>query len=253
MHLLGAERKRFYEILRFSGSEKLKKEEKQEIARLKRENAKLKRENEYLNHRIEKLSPKEVKNIPHERELFLSSADVDKYKGYLRYLIGQFKFSLIYRIYDRIFFALRKVILASKIWRYLPIALGVIGMILQFLLTLGSVVVLLPVIAIASLLWLGFSVFEFARHRRALKKIVSGNKIYFLYPIKKPKKDGIFYETMREFARDGVVFAVTSSYTLCGAGAVRKVGDNAYFIHTSFYYSFVKEAEKASADVVKVY
>ena len=87
---------------------KLKKDEKQEIARLKKENARLKRENEYLNHRIEKLSPKEVKNIPHEREMFLSSADVDKYKGYFGYLIGQFKFSLVYRIYDRVFFALRK-------------------------------------------------------------------------------------------------------------------------------------------------
>lgn len=236
------------------------KEKNTELERLKRENAKLraknkklKNENEYLNHRIEKLSPKEVKNIPHERELFLSSADVDKYKGYFRYLIGQFKFSLVYKIYDRIFFALRKVILASKIWRYLPIVLGVLGVVLQALLAFGSVVVLFPVCIVATLLFLAVSIFEFARHRRALLREVRGRKLYFLYPVQKPKKDSFFYNTMQAFARDGVVFAVTSSFALSGFGAVRKVSENVYFIHTSFYYTFVREAMAASADVVKVY
>lgn len=221
--------------------------------RLKRENARLRRENEYLNHRIEKLSPKEAKNVSREKEMFLSSCDVDKYKGYFPYLFGQFKFSLVYRIYDRIFFALRKIILASKIWRYLPIVLGILGVILQTLLALGSVVVLLPVCIIATLVFFAVSVFEFAHRKRELLKMVSGQKIYFLYPAKTPKKDGFFYETMREFARDGVVFAVTPSFMLSGFGAVRKAGENVYFIHTSFYYHFRKAAEAASADVVKVY
>ncbi|MBQ8403569.1 MAG: hypothetical protein IJX55_03980 [Clostridia bacterium] len=229
------------------------KEKNSELARLKRENAKLRRENEYLNHRIEKLSPKEAKNVSHEKEMFLSSCDVDKYKGYFPYLFGQFKFSLVYRIYDRIFFALRKIILASKIWRYLPIVLGVLGVILQSLLALGSVVVLLPVTAIISLLVFALSIFAFAKHKRDLLRDVRGRRIYFLYPAKKPKKDGFFYETMQAFAKDGVVFAVTSSITLCGIGAVRKVSENVYFVHTSFYYHFRKEAEAASADVVKVY
>jgi hypothetical protein len=130
------------------------KEKDTELARLKRENAKLRRENEYLSHRIEKLSPKEAKNITQERELFLSSADVDKYKGYFPYLIGRFKLSFVYRIYDRIFFALRKLLLASKIWRYLPVAAGVI---LQTILALGSVVVLLPVSVTAALVFFAFS------------------------------------------------------------------------------------------------
>ncbi len=229
------------------------KEKNSELARLKRENAKLRRENEYLNHRIEKLSPKEAKNVSQEKEMFLFAADVDKYKGYFPYLFGQFKFSLVYRIYDRIFFALRKFILASKIWRYLPIVLGVLGVILQTLLALGSVVVLLPVCIIATLVFFAVSVFEFARHKRELLKTVSGRKIYFLYPAKKPKKDGFFYETMQVFARDGVVFAVTPSFALSGFGAVRRVSENVYFIHTSFYYHFKKAAEAAGSDVVKVY
>ncbi len=231
----------------------MSKSTQQEIARLRRENARLRRENEYLNHRIEKLSPKEAKNISHEKEIFLSSGDVDKYKGYFSYLFGQFKISLVYRIYDKIFFALRKVLLASKIWRWLPIVLGVLGVILQSLLALGSVVILLPVFFIATLLFLAVSVFEFARHKRELLKAIRGRKIYFLYPAKRPRKDGFFYESMQAFARDGVVFAVTPSFALSGFGAVRKVGENVYFIHTSFYYHFRKSAEAASADVVKVY
>ena len=229
------------------------KENKSELARLRSENAKLRRENEYLNHRIEKLSPKEAKNIPREREIFLSAADIDGYKGYFGYLIGRFKLSLVYRIYDRMFFAFRKFILASKIWRYLPAVLGVIGVVLQTLLALGSVVVLLPVCIVAALIFFAASAFEFARHRRELTQAVRGKKIYFLYPAKKPKKDSFFYDTMRVFARDGVVFAVTPYFSLSGFGAVRKAGENIYFIHASFYYTFVRKAEKESAYTVKVY
>jgi hypothetical protein len=229
------------------------KEKNTELARLKRENAKLRRENEYLSHRIEKLSPKEAKNITQERELFLSSADVDKYKGYFPYLIGRFKLSFVYRIYDRIFFALRKLLLASKIWRYLPVAAGVAGVILQTILALGSVVVLLPVSVTAALVFFAASAFEFARHRRELTQAVRGKKIYFLYPAKKPKKYSFFYDTMRVFACDGIAFAVTPYFSLSGFGGVRKAGESFYFIHTSFYYTFARKAEKESAYTVKVY
>jgi hypothetical protein len=108
----------------------LNKREKQEYARMRRENARLRRENEYLQHRIEKLSPKEAKNVPPERELFYELDDVDDHGGYIGYLIGRFRLSLIYRLYDKIFFALRKVILASRIWKYAPIVLGVLAAVL---------------------------------------------------------------------------------------------------------------------------
>ena len=227
--------------------------EKSELSRLKRENARLKKENEYLNHRLEKLSPKEVKNMPHDRELFLSSGDVDKYKGYFGYLFAHLKVSWVYRIYDRVFFALRKVILASKIWKYIPIVLGVFGVIFQFLLTLGSVVVLLPFIIVLSAFFLAFSIISFARKRLELLRVAAGRRVYFLYPAVRPRKDGFFYETMQSFARDGIVFTVTSSYTLCGFGAARKVSEGVYFIHTSFYYTFIKKAEKSGREIVKVY
>ncbi len=231
----------------------MSKSTQQEMARLRRENARLRRENDYLNHRIEKLSPKEAKNITREKEMFLSAGDVDSYKGYFQYIFGRFKFSFIYRTYDRIFFALRKIILASKIWRWLPVILGVLGVILQSVLALGSVVLLLPVLFVASLVIFAFSAVKFARHRQNLLEAVSGRKIYFLYPAKKPRKDGFFYETMQTFAEDGVVFAVTESFALTGLDAVQKVSENVYFIHTGFYYNFYRAAEDASADVVKIY
>ena len=231
----------------------MNKREKQEYARIRRENARLRRENEYLQHRIEKLSPKEAKNVPPERELFYELDDVDEYGGYFGYLIGRFKLSLIYRVYDKIFFAFRKVILASRIWKYAPIVLGVLAAFLQGVLAFGSLVVLLPVVLLATVVFLVLSLAAFAKHKQRLLREVRGRTVYFMYPIKKPRKDGIFYETMQQFSRDGVVFAVSPSFRLCGFGAVRKVSENVYFIHTSFYYSFKKKATELCADVVKVY
>jgi len=231
----------------------LNKREKQEYARIKRENARLRRENEYLQHRIEKLSPKDAKNVPPERELFYELDDVDEYGGYFSYLFARFKLSLIYRIYDKVFFALRKIILASRIWRYAPIVLGVLAAVFQGVLAFGSLVVLLPLALAATVVFLVFSLAAFAKHKRELLAEVRGRKIYFMYPAKKPRKDGIFYETMQQFSRDGVVFAVSSSFPLCGFGAVKKVSENVYFIHTSFYYRFKEEATALCTDVVKVY
>ncbi|MBQ8447816.1 MAG: hypothetical protein IJX27_02660 [Clostridia bacterium] len=231
----------------------MNKREKQELLRLKRENARLRRENEYLNHRIEKLSPKEAKNVSPERELFYELDDVDEYNGYFGYLISRFKLSLVYRVYDKIFFAFRKIILASRIWKYAPIVLGALAAVLQAVLAFGSAVVLLPLAFTVSAVFFLLSLFAFAKHRRELLRDVRGRKIYFMYPSKKPRKDGIFYETMQQFSRDGVVFAVSPSLPLCGFGGVRKVSENVYFIHTSFYYKFKEEAYKICTDIVKVY
>ncbi len=231
----------------------MSKSTQQEIARLRRENARLRRENDYLNHRIERLFPKEAKNITRQEEMFLSAGDVDSYSGYFQYIFSRFKFSHIYRTYDRIFFTLRKIILASKIWRWLPVILSVLGIVLQSILALGSAVLILPILFVASLVFLTVSTLKFARHRKKLLEVVSGQKIYFLFPAKKPRKDGFFYETMQTFAKDGVVFAVTPSFGLTGPDAVQKIGENVYFIHTSFYYNFHRAVEDASADVVKIY
>lgn len=231
----------------------MSKQEKQEYDRIRRENARLRRENEYLNHRIEKLSPKEAKNVPPERELFYGLDNIDAYKSYLGYLTARFRLSLIYRVYDKVFFALRKIILASRIWRYAPIVLGVLAAVFQGVLAFGSLLVLLPVALLASVIFLVLSLSAFAKHRRELLGAVRGQKIYFLYPVKKPRKDGIFYETMQSFSRDGVVFAVSPSFRLCGFGVVKKTGENVYFIHTSFYYTFRSEATALASDVVKLY
>ena len=231
----------------------MNKREKAELLRLKRENARLRRENEYLAHRIEKLSPKEAKKLPRERELFYGLDDADEYSGYFSYLVGRFKLSLIYRVYDKIFFAFRKVILASRIWKYAPLVLGVLAAVLQGVLAFGSAVVLLPIALVGTVVFLALSLAAFEKHKRELLRTVRGRKVYFMYPAKKPRKDGIFYETMHQFSGDGVVFAVSPSFALCGFGAVKKASENVYFIHTSFYYRFREEAQSLASDVVKVY
>lgn len=231
----------------------MKNNDRAELRLLRAENARLKRENEYLNHRLEKLSPKEAKNMPREKDLFLYSCEVENYKGYFGYLFGSFKLSLVYRIYDRIFFGLRKIILASKIWRYLPVVLSILGVIFQFLLTFGSVILILPTAIVGSLVFLAASLVSYAKKKRKLLSFLRGQKIYFMFASKKPRKDGAFYDSVNKFSKDGTVFVVTPSFSLCGFGAVKKIGKNAYFIHVSFYYSFRKKATEISKDTVKIY
>jgi hypothetical protein len=226
---------------------------KDEIKSLRRENARLKKDNAYLTHRLEQLAPKDIKDMPHDKELFLSAGDIDNHKGYFSYLIGRMKLSAVYRLYDRVFFALKKLMLASKIWRYLPVALGVIGVISQFMLTLGSVVVIFPIMLVATVFFLAFSAVSYAGRRKELLRAIKGKRIYFMYPPVKPAKDGAFYASMQGFAGDGIVFAVTSSFLLCGISGAGKVSENVYFIHTSFYYTFGKKAVSAASDTVKIY
>lgn len=231
----------------------MKNNDRSELRLLKAENARLKRENEYLKHRLEKLSPKEVSNMPQDKELFLSSCEVEKYNGYFGYLLGRFRLSLIYRIYDKLFFSLRKIILASKIWRYLPIILSAFGVMIQFLLALGSVVLILPAAIAGSILLLIVSVFSYAEKKRKLLRLVQGKRMYLMFAPKKPRKNGVFYDSISEFSKDGPVFVITPSFSLCGFGAIKKIGENAYFMHVGFYYSFIKKAMNLSSDTVKIY
>lgn len=225
-----------------------------EIARLKKENKKLKRENAYLVHRLETISPKEAKQTSRERELFVKMDDVDGAQGYFRYLLGRFRLTLVYRVYDRIFFALRKYIFASKVWNNLIIILAIFGTSVQAVLTFGSVLVLLPATAVATAVFALFSAYS---HKVLCKKMLSETKdkrVYFMFLRAKPSKDGVFYATARDFASDGTVFAVTNSHKMCDFHAMRKYSEGIYFIHTSFYFTLIKAMEKTGKkDIVKMF
>ncbi|MBO5006459.1 MAG: hypothetical protein J6C89_03340 [Clostridia bacterium] len=227
---------------------------KREIARLKKENKELKRKNEYLSHRLARFSPGEAKNITRERELFQKSERVERAHGYFRYLFGLFKLTLVYRIYDRTFFALRKYILASKIWRNTVIILAVFGTSLQAVLTFGSVLVLLPATVMGAVLFALLSAYSYGKMKTKLLSCLSGKRVYFLYPAARPRKNGAFYESMRLFSADGAVIAVTHSPALCAWRAVRKLYGNVYFIHTSFYYTLIKAMIKnGKNEIIKIF
>lgn len=225
-----------------------------EIERLKKENRRLRRENAYLSHRLERISPREGKNTSRERELFLKSERVERAHGYFRYVFGLFKLTLIYRIYDRIFFALRKYILASRIWRNILIIFAIFGTSLQAIITFGSVLVLLPTAALSVLVFAVFSAYSYKKQTGKLLALISGKKAYFLYPAAVPQKGRAFYESMRLFSADGAVFAVTHSFSLCKWRAVRKLYGNVYFIHTSFYYTLIKAMIKnGKNEIIKIF
>ena len=227
---------------------------KDEIARLKKENKKLRRENAYLSHRIETLSPKETKNISRERELFLKMDDVDSSTGYFRYLLSRFKLTLVYRVYDRVFFALRKYVLASKIWNNIIIILAIFGTSVQAVLTFGSVIVLLPTTLLITAVLTLFSAYSYKKLCRRMLAEINGKRVYFIFLREKPCKNGVFYATARDLSEDGTVFAVTHSASLCNFRASRKYADGIYFVHTSFYFTLAKALKKAGKkDIVKMF
>ncbi len=225
-----------------------------EIARLKKENKKLLRENEYLSHRLSRLSPKESGERSHERELFLSSQRIERSHGYFRYIFGLFKLTPIYRIYDRIFFTLRKYILASKIWRNTLIILALFGTSVQALLTFGSVLVLLPTAALCAGIFAAFSAHSYKKQKEKLLSLLKGKKIYFLYPAAKPRERGTFLESMRLFSADGAVIAVTDRPSLCAWRGAKMLYSDVYFMHTSFYFTFIKALlKRGENEIVKIF
>ena len=226
---------------------------KKELSYAKREVGRLRRENEYLSHRISLLSPSERKDIKRDEELFLTSDDIDSSRGYFGYIIRKFKLTFIYKLYDRTFFAIRKYLFASRLWKNFLIILAIFGTSFQAIITFGSVLVILPS---ALLLSAVFGIFSFFSYRNARKKLLAeseGKKMYFLYARKK-KRGNFFHCTVNELSARGKVFIVTPYFSSCGFSMMKKTDENICFIHTSFYFGFISHAAKRNhKDIVKIY
>ena len=202
---------------------------KKELSYAKREVGRLRRENEYLSHRISLLSPSERKDIKRDEELFLTSDDIDSSRGYFGYIIRKFKLTFIYKLYDRTFFAIRKYLFASRLWKNFLIILAIFGTSFQAIITFGSVLVILPSVLLLSAV---FGIFSFFSYRR-------GN---------------FFYSVANELSARGKVFIVTPYFSSCGFSMMKKTDENICFIHTSFYFGFISHAAKRNhKDIVKIY
>lgn len=233
--------------------EKEREELIKELSYAKREVGKLRRENEYLSHRIALLSPSERKDIKRDEELFLTSDDIDSSRGYFGYIIRKFKLTFIYKLYDRTFFAIRKYLFASRLWKNFLIILAIFGTSFQAIITFGSVLVILPS---ALLLSAVFGIFSFFSYRNARKKLLAesdGQRMYFLYARKKKRGD-FFHGTVNELSARGKVFIVTPYFSSCGFSMMKKTDGNVCFIHTSFYFGFISQAAKRNhKNIVKIY
>ncbi len=234
---------------------KSKNKQERELTKLKWENRRLKRENAYLVHRLETISPNEAKRIPRDREFFMKIDDMNESKTYFSYLFTRFRLTRVYRVYDRIFFVLRKYFSASKIWNNFVVILSILGISIQSLLTFGTVLVLLPVTLILTAVISAVSIFS---HNFLCKKMLhetDGKKTYFMFLRCVPRKNGIFYKTAQKFADDGAtVLIVTGSHKLCNFNSVHKYDEGIYFIHSSFYFVLIKAMTKnGKNDIIKIF
>ncbi len=221
------------------------------IAEAEKEIKRLRRENGYLKRRLHSLSPREVEGTKREEELFFTAGSIDRASGYFGYLLSKFKLSFIYKLYDKLFYAIRKYLLASRIWKNILIFLALFGTSIQALLSFGAFLVIFPAVLAAAAI---FMLISFFAYRKAQKELFAaiGEKIYFLY-LRGKKESAYFCALERALSRDGDVFVVTPYFSLTGFSAVKKRAARMYFIHTSFYFRFSSLAEKRGKRIVKIY
>ena len=99
-----------------------------ELGRLREENKRLSRENEYLRHRVEQLGERKRESgredaIMAER---LATVHTSRVSGYLDFAFLRLRTSRWFRIYDKTSFAVRGLLLASKLFR---IGMGIFALV----------------------------------------------------------------------------------------------------------------------------
>ncbi len=212
-------------------------------ANLETENRRLRRENEYLRHRLAALGD----HGGAEKTSRFSSrfADVSRMAAsshkhtYLGYLVGRFKVSMIFRLWDRTRFAVRGFFLATKIWNFLVWLFIILGFGTQFVLFVSAAMILLPAVLVMSLVIGIAGVFT---RKRLLKVLKSASKARFfvVFAPKGWEKHEFFCRMMEDFSQKGVVFLVFSSFSACGYRGVRMLSPHMFAVHISSYF-FMKK------------
>ena len=221
--------------------------EKEKIRKLKAENRRLRQENEYLRHYLSLEKQPEGEEPPSESEQMFVKQAVRKSAlqagNYFGYLLGRFRKSRVFRLYDKTRFAVKGIFFARKIWIFSVGFITFLGIGAQVLLAAGFVTVFLPAMLIfcAGLGLYGY--FAYRKWNKYFSSVLAEQKLYFIFL--STKKPGAYLNRWsRALARDGTVFLVSFSFRGCGFSSVTHTDENIYTIHVSYYFSLVKRLDQ---------
>ncbi len=210
---------------------------------LEAENRCLRRENEYLRHRLAALGEKSgagESSAFSARFADISRMAVSSHRHtYLGYLVGRFKVSMLFRLWDKTRFAVRGFFLATKIWNFLVWLFVILGFGTQFVLLVGAAMILLPAVLVASLV-IGIAGIFTRKRLLAVFKSAPKERFFVIFAPKGWEKHDFFRRMTDDFAQKGVVFLVFSSLSACGYQGLRMLSPNLFAVHISCYF-FMKK------------
>lgn len=209
---------------------------------LRAENKSLKKENEYLRHRLEQLGERSREKSKEQAVLLgvLATTHVSRAKTYFGYLLFRLRTNRWFRIFDKTSFAVRGLLLASKIWRIAMALFALIGIGAQVILVIGIFAVLLPAAAIFSVLMATIGFFSYRKWNSYFQKTVQGQKIYILFLPKKYKRGDFVFRMANAFSEGGIVFGVSRSVFNGGFFRLKKENERFYLIPFGYYFSLRK-------------
>ena len=210
------------------------------IQKLKEENRRLRRENEYL--RCGTIFPKgntQAERIFSEK---IRRKTAWQAKTYFGYLLEKFRKSRPFVIYDKTRFAMRGFLFARQIFHFLFWVATVLGVSAQLLLAVGALAVFIPAATVVSLT---LGIYGYFAYRKENRRFISffrshpSEKIYFFFLTGSVGR-AYFSGWIQSLTKDSVVFLISDSFWQTGFGGVKKQKNGIYFLHSSYYFSFIK-------------
>ena len=195
--------------------------------KLKIENAILKTENAYYKRRLASLTGKNNEPVKE----FLRRTNAERNSGYVGYLKNAINMSATADVCSKIFFALKRFLLASSVVRiaYLIIILIQSGATIAIAAVLA--LLLLPAAFLISMFGALIAVFSRNHCKRGFENL-SGT-VYIVY-------EDVAGGCAEELKKKGTLMCVSNSIFKCGFLSASKPKDGKTYIHISFVFSLVR-------------
>ena len=204
----------------------------------------LRRENEYLRHREKSLSGK-VERQNNTPRASAAARRILRSGGYFGYLWLTVKSTTVYQVYDKVFFAARKYMLASSLFKIAIAVLSFLKTSAAFIIIVGILAVLAPAILIFGTLMFVISMFSYKKLDGMTAKL--DTNVYAFAP---EKLSPVMRATKAEVAERGQVINITTSFSKCAFSGAKMRGDGTLDVHVSYFFRMRKILDKKG---IKIY
>lgn len=206
----------------------------------KKKISRLERENRYLNHRLSSLDLKksDEKTLSRQKR----TRNLMNSRSYIGYLLLMIKSTTAYGIYDRAFFAVRKYMLASKIFGVFVTVISFLQTSAVLLIIFGALSALLPAVMIMGILFFLVSMLSYGRIDKIMENITGTSYVFSC-----ARQYALFF-TAREMLC-GTAFFLTPSFSKCGFAGAKRISDGAFLVHFSYWFRLEKILERSGGRI----